>query len=161
MLKSLVSGIKLYLDKRLKEQRDETDERIADAKWHETTVTPLFSETVTANESPFGGMASFTYDEFINAETIIVTFDGVKYTCDRSFPSDDSHSYYGATDSESGYDFSEYPFSISSEINEVGTLNSAVTQSPGEHTVSVSTESTTYTDEFKEGVLACVLKSER
>jgi len=121
-------------------------------KWKEETSTPLVSETVTANETSFGGMASFTYDEFINAEPIIVTFDGVKYTCDRSFPSNDRRSFYGATPAESGYDFSEYPFSISSAKNEVGTLNSIVTQSPGEHTVSISTESITYTDAFKKGV---------
>ena len=150
MLKSLVSGIKLYLDKRLKEQRDETDERIADAKWHETTATQLFSETVIADDAGGVGYASLAYDEFINADTIIVTFDGVKYTCD--IQSSALGSTYGAISSESGYDFSEYPFSLSSENREVGVLNTLCTQTPGTHTVSISTESTAYTDRFVKGV---------
>lgn len=151
MLKSLVSGIKLYLDKRLKEQRDETDERIADAKWHETTATQLFSETVTTeNSGPFN-VATLAYSEFINADTITVIFDETEYTCDK-LSQIGTTSVYGAPATESGCDFSEYPFLLGSGNNEGGVLNMLYTETPGTHTISVSTKSTTYTDAFKNAV---------
>ena len=156
MLKSLVSGIKLYLDKQLKEQRDETDERIADAKWHEATTTQLFSETVTTVDQSGVNRATLTYSEGINSDVLIVTFDGVEYTCPKN--TSGPVTYYGASydPSTGGFDFTDFPFGMYSMTDEVSgdIINQIATETAGEHTVVVVGETTNYTDAFKNGVKA-------
>lgn len=150
MLKSLVSGIKLYLDKRLKEQRDETDERIADAKWHETTTTQLFSETVTTADDGYGivsGTLAYTGD--ITSDTITVTFNGEEYVCNRIDGPAVSHIYGGWDVETNSPKFDEIPFAITT-----GTPfgNLIYTQTAGTYTISVSTKTVTTTDTFKQAV---------
>ena len=151
MLKSLVSGIKLYLDKRLKEQRDETDERIADAKWHETTTAQLFSETVTTegDDAYWGGLA---YRGAINADTLTIVFDGETYVCPKQ--EYEGTFYYGATyDGETDtYDFTEFPFVFCTSPHGGYSENYVQTVTAGTHTISASAKTITYTDTFVEAV---------
>ena len=97
--------------------------------------TLLFEEEVT---TAIGGDAPFpvgilSYNEYINADTIKVTFDGVEYQCDLIAMNEAN--YYGGIDNTSGEpDFSEYPFTIQS-VSDVGTI--IATQTPGTHTIKV------------------------
>lgn len=145
MLKSLVSGIKLYLDKRLKEQRDETDERIADAKWHETTTAQLFSETVTTTLQGGYNTGTLTYSLPITSDTLKVIFDGVEYTCYK-IPLNNTTGYGGI--GKAGPNFTEFPFCVL--VTPSGNL--IYTQTDGEHTVSAIAETVTTTQTFKNEV---------
>lgn len=94
----------------------------------------LFSETVTTADNGYGEYAAnLAYIQPITTDTAIVTFDGAEYIC----PSIHTRGgrFYGGfdPDSDSGPDFSKYPFFISSFDS-----NSLVTETAGEHTVAVS-----------------------
>lgn len=122
-----------------------------DQKWHETTTTQFFSETVTTSTGEFGNEAELAYSSLIDADTLIVTFNGTEYVCPRI--NLNGMIAYGGIGAD-GPDFSEYPFAIA----RIEDKNMVFVENPGTYTVSASAENTTYTDAFKEGVTANVVK---
>lgn len=98
--------------------------------------TLLFSETVTTADDGSGiYTGNLAYSSPIDAESIVVTFDGIDYTCGNMSPFP-SVSDYGApwSDNLNSFDFSEYPFNLVS--NDSG--NVLTTETAGTHTVSSS-----------------------
>lgn len=108
----------------------------------EDEYTLLFEEEVTTaieegeEGAPFP-VRKFSYNEYINADTIKITFDGIEYQCDLITM--DGANYYGGIDNASGEpDFSEYPFLILSRSNGGNMIaNMIATQTSGTHTVKV------------------------
>ena len=110
--------------------------------------TPLFNETVTTaelneGEGIYGGV--LTYSQLIDADTITVTFDGTDYSCNR-IDAFDNHYYGGFT--ESGPDFSVYPFLIESNAD----VNTIYTETAGTYTVSASSDTVVCGDNFTSAV---------
>lgn len=93
--------------------------------------TQLFSETVTTAEQGGIYVAVLAYSDVIDADSIIVTFDGMEYVCSRI---DKYGTYFYGSFGEQGPVFTEYPFFLSSGRNG----NTVCTQTAGEHTVSAS-----------------------
>ena len=101
--------------------------------------TVLFEETVTtAQQGEFPvAQAELAYSQYIDADTIYVTFDGTTYTCQKRHDDEEGANYYGAPTVDGRVDFSTIPFSISSNsTNE----NYIATQTAGTHTVKVEAE---------------------
>ena len=105
----------------------------------ESSSQTLFSETVTTEtdpeypDDPAGG--ALTYSTQITAETVIVTFNGTDYTCQRQDGDPGSYAYGGW--SNDSIDFTTFPFCIFSEDG----YNSIVTETAGTYTISASTQS--------------------
>lgn len=105
------------------------------------TTEVLFDETISSSGSDPVYMAVLAYSLPIMADTLIITFDGVEYTCPRQ-SSASGMSVYGAPASLPA-DYSQFPFTLSSAN---GTQNFIYTQTAGEHTikgVAVSLDVTT------------------
>lgn len=84
--------------------------------------TILLPETTfTAEEFDYGFLHEIS-GLFINAESITVVFDGVKYE-NVLRRSTQTGNEYGAEFSEQSFDFNEYPFYILSRKEEDGGLN--------------------------------------
>lgn len=114
--------------------------------------TQLFNETVTTVNQ--GGMyrASFVYAAPINYNTITVIFNNNEYTCSRI---DAFGNYYYGGFSESGPDFSVYPFAI--ECNTGLNSNNIYTSTEGTYSVAVSANNIAISDNFSaavEGVIS-------
>jgi len=104
-----------------------------DRGW-DVETTELFSETVTAASA--GVLVQLAYSGTIDADTITVNFDGTEYECENRAPAPDGD--YGAVPRfPSGYNFSAFPFYISSG----GEGNKIAVETVGEHTVSVTATS--------------------
>lgn len=104
-----------------------------------SSKTVLFEETVTTSTSGAPvAQAELAYSQYIDADTIYVTFDGTTYTCQKRHDDEEGANYYGAPTVDGRVDFSTIPFSISSNsTNE----NYIATQTAGTHTVKVEVES--------------------
>ena len=111
--------------------------------------TQLFSETVTTASSSMGYSATLAYSTPIDTPTLIVTFDGTDYSCQRidAF----GMCFYGGF-SESGTDFSEFPFLIQSENG----TNSVYTETASTHTVAATAHGIVVSDYFEGAVNACI-----
>lgn len=99
----------------------------------EETKTLLTEQSVTTTQ-PQGypsATATLQYSVLIDAEKIIITFDGVEYELDRM--GDNGYYYYG--------NFEEYPFQLSSNNygNEISTPSSGTHSIKIERTTSVAT----------------------
>lgn len=92
--------------------------------------TQLFSETVTTVEEEMGNSAELTYSTQIIADSITVVFNGTSYTCPKIEAFDSI--FYGGF-SESGPNFSVYPFAIQSSQNAGNVL---YTETAGTYAVS-------------------------
>jgi hypothetical protein len=114
-------------------------------KWKEETSTPLFNETVTTVTEGDYATANLAYAQEITSEVLSVVFNGTEFTCYRH-----EGGSYGApyTEETDTYDFSEYPFTIETSMSS----NDIYVAEPGTYNVSVSAETTTYTDSFIKGV---------
>ena len=110
-----------------------------------TQLTQLFSESVTTADDGGMNVGTLVYSDTIDADSIVVTFNGTDYTCSRidAF----GHYYYGGF-SQSGPDFSEYPFAIESSTSR----NNIYTQTAGTYTVAVSTSGIVVSDDFCKAV---------
>lgn len=129
--------------------------QIENAQWKTESSEQLFSETVTTVDADDIGLniGTFTDSTELNSDVLIVTFDGVEYVCPKNF--DGSKNTYGAIFDEFDwtYDFSTYPFQIYSYVDGTGGIvNQIVTETAGEHTVSVVGENITYNSSFADGV---------
>lgn len=107
--------------------------------------TQLFSETVTTADQ--GGVygAELAYGSRIDAPTLTVTFDGTDYACPR-IDGDGSYYYGGFSD---GPDFTTYPFFIWSGES----MNMLITETAGEHTVTVMASVLQTSADFKSAVV--------
>lgn len=117
---------------------------IENAQWKTETSTPLFNETVTTTTDDFPiPSASITFEGDVPEDMITVVFDGVTY--ELSFDDGYGAPYVPETDS---FDFSVYPFAL--EFDEGSCI--LYTETSGEHTISVESNSVTYTNTFSDGV---------
>lgn len=102
----------------------------------ESSSQTYFTETVTTEldpeypDDPASG--GFAYSAQITADTVIVTFDGTDYTCQRMDGDPGSYVYGGWSDDS--IDFSTIPFCIFSEDG----YNSVVTETGGTYAISVA-----------------------
>ena len=96
------------------------------------TKQVLTDETITTvyHDDLFEGQ--FAYSTFIDADEIVVTFDGTEYTCQKIVV--DGGFAYGGIGSD-GPDFSEYPFFIVTDAEG----NRLYTQTAGTYTVKIET----------------------
>lgn len=121
-----------------------------DRGW-DVETTELFSETVTTAEDEYGDIsASLAYSGTINADSLIVTFDGTEYTCPRI--GGGNSTYYGGFNQGpeiSTPDFTTYPFYIWSD----GGMNMLMTETAGEHTVAAGTASIETSSSFDSAVV--------
>lgn len=88
----------------------------------ETVTTQLISDDLV--------WAELSYSEPIEAETIKVTFNGTEYECSRIVM--ESKCAYGGV-SETGPDFSEYPFALLSEDG----ISQLFTETAGTYTIKI------------------------
>lgn len=123
----------------------------------EETVTLLTEETVTTTAQGEMIVSDLSYSQFINAETIRVTFDGVEYECPRMARSSSQNLYGGVDPATLMPDFSQYPFAISSynSGSDVGgrgdtrdidpAPNQLATQTAGTYTIKITALEVTVT----------------
>lgn len=116
--------------------------------------TELFSETVTTVDDGGFNVGTLTYSDFIDSDTLAVTFDGTDYVCNNLESPDAQFAAYGApwSDALSAYDFSEYPFNF--YLDEQG--NSLVTETAGTHTITVISDGVVVSEDFSRAVNSCV-----
>lgn len=122
----------------------------ADVGWtvSESAPTVLCSESVTT-AGDYGFISGpMTYSTFIDADTIVVTFNGTEYECSKTIING-ANAYGGV--GANGPDFSEYPFAIQSED---GYDNTLFTETAGTYTISISapTETVETTENFRNAV---------
>lgn len=120
--------------------------------------TQLFSETVTTADDGGFNVGTLTYSDFIDSDTLAVTFDGTDYTCSNLESSDVPHASYGAPWSSAlgGYDFTEYPFNLYSAD---GGPNEIVTETAGTHTISSGGSTIVTSSDFDKAAQAAVAPS--
>lgn len=102
----------------------------------------LFEETVETSGSPVA-QAKLAYSQFIDADTIYVTYDGVTYTCPKVWDEQIGGNTYGSPNGSSGTPvFSDIPFSIisRSQTSPSVTESYIATETAGTHTVKVEVE---------------------
>lgn len=102
----------------------------------------LFEETVETSGSRVA-QAKLAYSQFIDADTIYVTYDGVTYTCSKVWDEQTGVNTYGAPNGSSGTPvFSDIPFSIisRSQTSPSVTESYIATETEGTHTVKVEVE---------------------
>lgn len=112
-------------------------------------MAQLFSETVTTVAGEFGNEAELAYGEFIEAPSIIVSFNGTDYECERIVGSDPGTYFYGGF-SSGAPDFTDYPFFIYSDG--YGNTNLVYTETAGTYTVAVSAVSVETSQNFAAAV---------
>ena len=115
--------------------------------------TQLFSETVTTADDGEFNVGTLTYSDFIDSDTIIVTFDDTDYTCvNLVATSGEPFAAYGApwSDALNDYDFTEYPFNLYLD----GQSNALITETAGTHTVSAAATSIATSTDFAAAVNA-------
>lgn len=104
--------------------------------------TQLFSETVTTADNGGGmNMGVLVYSQTIDSDTITVTFNNTNYTCPR-VDAFGEHFYGGFT--QSGPDFSQFPFAIESGQNG----NALYTQTAGTYTISAAASTAEVSSNF-------------
>lgn len=127
---------------------------IQNAQWKTESSEQLFSETVTTVDDDGINVGEFTYSTELNSDVLIVTFDGVEYICPKNF--NGYNDVYGAYyDDKTGLlDFTDFPFQISSYVDDTtgDVVASIFTETAGEHTVSVVGKNITYKQSFVDGV---------
>ena len=112
--------------------------------------TQLFSETVTTTLDEGYYYSTLTYSQLIDADSIIVIYDGTEYECQPINTGE-----YGApwSDELNSYDYSTYPFNLYTESNLEANL---ATETAGEHTIAVVAPSLQTSAGFAEAVLATI-----
>ena len=106
----------------------------------EEDVTLLTEETVTTEFGDGYNVGVLSYSQEINADTIVVTFDGTEYECPR-IDLQGNNGYGGWNASRTGEpDFSNYPFALISEFDPlIGGGTTLITRFAGSHTIKIET----------------------
>ena len=116
--------------------------------------TQLFSETVTTSIDPEfpedPALGQLSYSQFIDADTIVVTFNGDEYVCPKVDL--DWGNGYGGWRSD-GPDLSDIPFAIGSSEHE----NVIFTENAGTYTIAVSAVAVAVSDDFSDAVNKAVV----
>lgn len=108
----------------------------------------LFSETVTTVDNGSGIYdGNLAYTGALDANTIIVTYDGTEYTCPSI-----GEGEYGAPYNDSNPDFSVYPFNLFKD----GVYVVLTTQTAGEHTITAAIPTLQTSADFSDAVNSCV-----
>lgn len=97
-------------------------------------IVTLTDESVTTVQDGSAAYGNLTYSNQITADAINVTFEGTEYVCENH------DGLYGAPYDEStdSFDWSEYPFNISSSISpDDAIFNSLATETSGTYQVKV------------------------
>ena len=100
------------------------------------TVTTLTEESVTTVAQGEYNFGQLSYSQEINADTIVVTFNGVEYECPL-VDLDGSNGYGGWNISTGELDFSNYPFALISEFDGDDVGNTLATATAGTHTIKI------------------------
>lgn len=102
--------------------------------------TTLTEETVTTEFGDGYNVGVLSYSQEINADTIVVTFDGTEYECSL-VDLDGRNGYGGWNASHTGEpDFSQYPFALISEFDPTeGGGTTLITRFAGSHTIKIET----------------------
>lgn len=111
--------------------------------------TQLFSETVTTVDDGEMFSGNFIYEGAIDFDTIVVTFNGTDYNCQRI---DAFNSYFYGGFTEEGPDFTDYPFAIRND----GANSSIFTETEGTYTVSVTAPDVAVSSQFSSAVNASI-----
>lgn len=112
--------------------------------------TELFSETVTTVSGSMGVSAQLTYSVQLFYPTISVDFDGTTYNVNVNYMGE--MTAYGEAGS-SGPDFTNYPFFILSQPNNV---NIIYTENAGTYSVTVNVEDIVVSNDFEVAVQSCL-----
>lgn len=105
----------------------------------ESVTTQVRSNPTTGENLPFATKL-LDYLELINADTIQITFEGEKYTCQKySMPSPgESYGYGGSFDAKThSFNFSQFPFIIVSSIFDGNTQNVLYTETAGTYQIKI------------------------
>lgn len=120
--------------------------------------TVLTEETVTTSAMGpmYGGTLS--YSQLIDADTIKVTFDGTEYEC-TCVDGRESYNYGGV--GETGPDFSEYPFCISSALHpQTGEpMSQLFTETAGAYTIKIEAPQGGSSSDFSTATIAVTIPS--
>ena len=109
-------------------------------------MVALFTQTVTCEGTGIG-TGDVTYSGAIDADEVVITFDGVEYICQKHVVYDEPQ--YGAQQDEQGdWDFSVYPF-----VLVCGQYKTLYTETVGDHVITVSMSGVDVGDEFTEAVV--------
>ena len=128
----------------------------SDSGWNRER-TELLNETVTTVDMGGPCIGYFVHNEvLIDSDTITVTFDGTEYKCTR-YDRNGVH-FYGGNISQSGIDFTNYPFVISSTSG----TNGIYTETAGTYAITVVGDTIVPSSDFSAAVGKClpVLKVE-
>lgn len=107
------------------------------------TLTEETATTVVDPEDPEDeAWATLEYSELINQDTITVTFNGTEYECEVA--EEDGWYNYGASNADT-WDWSEYPFQVSSLQQLGGSINHLVTQNAGTYSIKIEAVEETVT----------------
>lgn len=108
---------------------------------YECVTSEIFNGSITTADQ--GGMnvgtqpVSFT----LRSAHLKVTLNGTEYECERqSSPYGGGGYLYGATMTQTGYDFSEYPFVMATQEDEGQNFLALITQNAGTYTLNIGTE---------------------
>ena len=124
----------------------------------EETFDELTDETVAVTTSVSGMyIGSLVYDQLIDADSVVITFDGVEYECDAQVDDMGDAYAYGAPFNGGGADFTDIPFVIVSSIGQ----NVVASNASGTYSIkieAVDTETTT-TRCFRSAVKSVIKES--
>lgn len=133
-----------------------------DNGWAVESSSQMYAnESVTTSDSGYGNEGTLAYGSLITASTLKVTIDGVEYVC-QAAEVEGAYLYGGITPSFE-YDFTDYPFAITSTppppfMPEGDAQNIFATQTAGTYQVKVDGVSTSLevSDSFSDACNACV-----
>ena len=109
---------------------------------YECVISEIFDGSITTAEqgvmNASTGMqpVSFTLDQSI----LKVTFNGTEYECEAYQVNPNYPIMYGAPIGQGGFDFSEYPFVVSTQAVEGQKTLTLMTQSAGTYTLNIGVE---------------------
>lgn len=113
----------------------------------------LFEETITTAAGSFGISAELEYSETIESTTLTITFDGTDYVCERI---DAMGMYFYGGFTQSGPDFTDYPFALQSNYG----TNTIYTSTAGTYSVAASGNAIAVSDSFSSAVNSCIVSQE-
>jgi len=95
----------------------------------------LFEGEIATEENGGLYVANLSISDYIDADKIKVTFNGVEYECNKT-KMGNTNAYGGSVNETNEFDFSNYPFMINS-INTPNIMNAVATESPGTYSIKI------------------------